>query len=255
MDAWVHTWVVAFSLVMARVTAFVMAMPYFGGQALPRTIKVGLVMALSVFWFFAISPGLAQPISPDHTWFGFGFAIIREMVVGAIIGMAFSLFTVPFQIAGAFIGQEMGLTIAQVTDPTQSQQISLTSQVFNTIGIMLFFSTNIHHIMFATMHSSFARRPVGGPLLPLPHDKMIDMVSTTQEFGFLLAAPISCILFLTSMILALLTRAAPQLNIMSIGFSLRIIAGLLTLYFFFPTLSTTMMAIFHDLTGRVYALL
>ncbi len=255
MEAWVETWVIAFSLVMARITAFVAAMPYFGGQAVPRSIKAGLVLALSIFWFFTIAPGLAHPIAASTGWFGFGFAIIREMIVGAVIGMAFSLFTVPFQIAGAFIGQEMGLTIAQVTDPTQPQQTSLTSQVFNIVGVMLFFGTNIHHVMFATLHSSFARRPVGGPLLPLPEEKMIDMLATTHEFGFLLAAPISCILFLTSMILALLTRAAPQLNIMSIGFSLRIISGLITLYFFFPTLSSTMMAIFHDLTGRVYAML
>ena len=160
-----------------------------------------------------------------------------------MLGYIFSLFTVPFRTAGEFIGQEMGLTLASISDPTQGAQTSVLGQVFETIGVLLFFGLNIHHVFLAALHETFLRRPEGGNFLPNSGEPLLRAMAGSREWGLLLAAPIGCSLFITSVVLALMSRAAPQMNIMSVGFTLRIAVGLLGALWLLPELGNTMLAV------------
>lgn len=232
-----EAWALAFTLILVRVSTFVAVMPLFGGRNLPRMVKIGLSVALTVMWFGAFAAYPTDPMlvmATDIHWLAFGVAIGREVIFGALLGYALGLLLLPARIAGSYIAQEMGLTLASLSDPTTQEQVTVLGQLFESLGILLFFSLNIHHVILGALHLTFERMPIGGPLVNLPLAALPDTVGQVHEWGLLIAAPVGICLFLTVIVLALMMRTAPQLNLFAIGLPLRLVVGFGAALFFLP---------------------
>jgi flagellar biosynthetic protein FliR len=242
MDGLLETWVLTFGLILARVSAFVATIPYLGGRFVPKLVKAGTTLALTCFWFAesgAMSTRVAMQMN-DQPWLAFALAVAREAIIGCGLGYIFGLFLVPFRVAGEYISQEMGLTMGSITDPSRPQPTTVLGEVFEILGVVLFFAQNVHHVFLAALHGSFGGQPIGGDILSVPVSLQLQAVSSSTEWGLMLAAPIACCLFITSLILGMMARAAPQLNLMSIGFSLRIIVGLVATSLLWPDIAPQM---------------
>lgn len=247
MQAVVETWFVTLALILARVSAFLALSPVIGGRAVPKLIKVSVALALSSFWFASSGAAQAQTTLAlnQSPWLGLVLAVAREVLIGGVLGYVFGLFLVPFRVAGEYIAQEMGLTLGSITDPTRSQPSTVLGEFFELAGILLLLSQDVHHVFLAVLHKTFATQPLGGAFLPVPVGTQLQALAAVTEWGLLLAAPVGCCLFLTSLLLALLTRAAPQLNLMSAGFALRLLAGLVALLILWPELAPWMLSVLH----------
>ena len=127
--------------------------------------------------------------------------------MGAGLGYALGLFLVPFRIAGEFLGQEMGLSMAAQFDPTSNQPSGTLTQIFETVGSVLFISLDGHHVFLAALHNTFVRCPIGGLPTTLAMPNIVAGALATQELGVLLAGPVAVCLFLTTVVLALMVRA------------------------------------------------
>ncbi len=242
MDGLLETWVMTFGLILARVSAFVATIPYLGGQYVPRLVKAGTALALTCFWFAesgATSLNVVASMS-DQPWLAFGLAVGLETIIGAAFGYAFSLFLIPFRVAGEYLSQEMGLTMGAITDPTRPQTSTVFGEVFEVMGVVVFFAQDVHHVFLAALHASFTRQPIGGAILSVPVALQMKATSSVTEWGLLLVAPIACCLFITSLILGVMSRAAPQLNLMSVGFALRIVVGLVATSVLWPDIAPQM---------------
>jgi flagellar biosynthetic protein FliR len=233
----IETCIVSFSLILARVGTFVAALPFLGGRLVPRTVKVGLTVSLASMWF--LSHGVApadptlEPAASVH-WLAFAVALARESLIGAMLGYVFSLFLMPARVAGEFIGQEMGLSLANLTDPAGENSATLLGQVFEILGLLVFFGMDGHHVWLASLHTMFARWPIGGSIGSLPVVPLVAGLSAAHEWGLVLAAPVAICTFVTSILLAFMARTAPQLNLFSIGFALRLGVGLIAALLFLP---------------------
>jgi flagellar biosynthetic protein FliR len=247
MNSLIETWFVTLALILARASAFLAMSPVLGGRAVPKLVKLSLALALSGFWFMGSGAAQAQTIIAlnQSPWLGLVLAVAREVLIGAVLGYVFGLFLTPFRIAGEYIAQEMGLTLGSITDPTRSQPSTVLGELFELVGILLFLSWDVHHLFLAMLHRTFATQPLGGAFLPVPVGTQLLALSSTTEWGLLLAAPVGCCLFLTSLLLALLTRAAPQLNLMSVGFALRVFVGMVALLVLWPDLVPWMVSMLY----------
>ncbi|MCY2992587.1 MAG: flagellar biosynthetic protein FliR [Planctomycetota bacterium] len=243
IDAWLNTTLFTFLLILARVGAFATALPLLGGRSSSHLAKASLILSLTVFWFAGLSgdpTGVFQRLPSQTQWLAFALAIGREVLVGAVLGYALGLFVVPFRIAGEFIGQEMGISLGGVADPTQNRVGPAIGQLFELLGVLILFSLDVHHVFFAALHSTFARWPLGELTFPVPVAPFLRAIAETQQWGLLLAAPVGVCLFITSIFLALMARAAPQLNILSVGFALRLAVGLVAVYMLLPDMTGSM---------------
>lgn len=251
MHAVVETWIVTLALILARVSAFLALAPVIGGRAVPKIVKLALALALAYFWFNSSGGLQTQAVFTinQSPWLGLVLAVAREAIIGAVLGYTLSLFLVPFRIAGEYIAQEMGLTLGSITDPTQSRPSTVMGEFFELAGISLFLSQNVHHLFLAILHRTFASQPLGGSFLPIPVSRQLQALASVTEWGLLLAAPVGCVMFLTSLLLALLTRAAPQLNLMSAGFALRVLVGMLAMLTLWPELVPWMLSVLHRSTS------
>lgn len=239
--------VLSFALVLARVGAFVGLLPIFGGPQVPRVVKVGISVALVILCLGSegtIVPASLAALPVEARWLAYGLLLGRETVIGLVLGYAFSLFLVPARIAGEYIASEMGLTLGGLVDPTGDHSASVVTQVLETAATLLFLGLDAHHVLLAALYGTFQRWPVGTLTAGLPLDDLVGGTAAVQEWGLLLAAPVGVCLFLTSVVLALLSRLAPQVNVFNTGFAVRVGVGLGALVLLLPGMAAGLVSAF-----------
>ena len=235
-----------FALTLARVATFIHFVPLLGGPNTPRSVKVGLSFAVTIVLFGNQPADLAlQGAAATHggvTWLSLGVALGREAVLGGMLGSAFALFLMPARIAGEFIAQESGLTFASVLTASGDGSSNPLAVLFETAASLLFFGLDLHHLFLVALHDSLRLYPMGG--LGLPNIDLAAAVSFAEQGGLLLAAPVALCLLLTTIVLALMTRAAPQLNLYSVGFPLRVLVSLGALTILLPQMLAGVQGLF-----------
>jgi flagellar biosynthetic protein FliR len=243
--------VVYAGLLLARLGAFVGVMPLFGART-PRTVRVGLTVALAAFYLSADPPqseiGARGPVEIES--FRYGLALVREGLIGAAMGFAFGLFLLPARIAGEFVTGQVGLNIAPQLGPTGDESAGALTTIFETVAGLVFLVVDGHHIVFAALHASFALYPLGGPGIPQA-GPAVNGLAGAYEMGILLAAPLAASLFLLAITLAVMARASPQLSVYSVGFTLQVLVVLFGGLFLLPEMILAMSAI----TARIGAAL
>jgi flagellar biosynthesis protein FliR len=235
IDVLVMTW----ALTLTRVATFIYFLPLIGGPTIPRTVKIGLSMALAVLFYDDAVAGLANTSNwmggNAATWLVYFLSVAREMLLGGILGFALNLFLVPARVAGEYIAQESGLTFASVLTTTGQGSASPFATIFELIASAVFFTLDLHHVMLKLLQETFQLYPIGAEF-GLPNWDLVRIASVAQEGGLMLAAPTALCLMLTTVVLMLLSRAAPQLSLYSIGFPARVIVSLAALLLFLPQL-------------------
>lgn len=232
--------IIAHVLILFRVAAFIAFLPPMNGQGLPNTVKIGLSVAI----VFAVGPQYAAPValhlqstsSSGAAWMQLAFLGIRETALGAGLAWLFSLCLVPVRVGGAWVAQEMGLTMGGLTSPMDQQSSNVVSQMLEAIGILTFFLLDLHHVMFYTLGQSFRIRPSASSWSMPTWESVLWSVSQSIDQGFLIIGPVAVLLFVISLTVLITMRTAPQFNFMSYGMTLRLIAGLGGLVVFFPEL-------------------
>jgi flagellar biosynthetic protein FliR len=220
-------------------------------------VKAGWALILTIFWCgswdaLLSNSLLAQPM--PVVWVTYALALGREAILGAVLGYALGLLLVPARIAGEYLGQEMGLTLGSLSDPGADHSATVMGQIFEMFGTLIFLGLDGHHVFLMALRGTFAHWPIGGALAGLPVNDLVSGAAAAQEWGLVLAAPLAVCLFLTAVVLSLMARAVPQLNILTIGFPLRIGVGLVAAILLLPNLGAALVSIFGRLSAFVYRL-
>lgn len=239
-------------LVLARVGTFIMVLPLLGGTQTPRLVKLGLALALTVLFASTSLDRLgsvAELLRPQAApWAAVCLALAREAGLGALIGFAFSLFLLPARIAGEFLAQEVGLSFGSLITASGDGSAGPLAVLFESFAGLLFLGLDVHHTFLGVLHESLGRYPVGQGFR-LPTCDLVAAAGAAEEWGLLLGAPVALCLFLTTIVLALLTRAAPQLNLYTVGFPLRMLVGLGAALLFLPQLVEGLVAVLAQFTA------
>jgi flagellar biosynthesis protein FliR len=229
-------------LLLARLGAFVAVMPFVGARA-PRAVKAGFVVALAAFYISAAPPPTPNtPAGAELESLRYALALLREMLIGAAMGFAFGLFLLPARVAGEFVTVQVGLNVAPLPGPTGSEAAGAITTLFETVAALVFLVSDGHHVVLSLLHASFSAYPLGGAAVP-DAAPMVTGLSTAYEMGLLLAGPLAVCMFLLSVTLAVMSRAAPQLNIYSVGFTLQVTVVLFGGLFLAPELVRTLTVI------------
>ena len=148
-----------FLLVFARVATFVFAAPFFSQKGVPNQVKIGLSVFVAYIMYAFVQPHTYPEYS---TVFGYSVIIAKEVAVGLFLGAGAQLCTSIVLFAGRIIDMEIGLSMANVFDPTTNQQSSI-SGLFLQYGVMLIlFATGLHRYLLAALKETFTLIPIGG---------------------------------------------------------------------------------------------
>lgn len=223
----------AWLMVLFRLTGIFILAPMLGSGTVFRQLKVFLVLGLS----FCIYPMLLAPGRPAagamigfmdgeiHLWL-LAVAVGLELLIGFIIGFCASLPLIGMQVGGHVIDQQIGLGLAGVFNPELNEQSGVVGEFFFVLALTIFAILGGHNVLFLVLAGSFDHVPPGG----LTHfgsilDLVVGLLSASFEFALRIAAPVLCLIFLETVAMGFVARTVPQINILSIGFAVRILLG------------------------------
>ncbi|NBA95781.1 flagellar biosynthetic protein FliR [Pseudomonas sp. R5(2019)] len=225
-DVQIGTWVASFMLPLFRVAAVLMTMPIFGTTLLPTRIRLYFAVAITV----VIVPGL-PPLPQVHALDLSTLLLIAEQVIiGALLGLSLQLFFQAFVIAGQIVAIQMGMGFASMVDPANGVSVAVIGQFFTMLVTLLFLAMNGHLVVFEVLTESFTTLPVGGGLLINHFWDLVGRMGWVLGAALLLVLPAITALLVVNIAFGIMTRAAPQLNIFSIGFPLTLVLGMFILW-------------------------
>ena len=220
-------WLSDFILPLVRVTSMMMIMAGLGAKSVPSRIK----LALSIVITFAAMPMLPKSQFTDLFSFAMVLVVIEEMIIGFAIGFASMLLLNTFIVAGQILAMQTGLGFASVVDPANGLSVPAVGQFYLILSTLLFFVFNGHLMMIQMVIYSFETIPIGQFTWSVDNYCQIInwgwwMFSTALALSL---APLTAMLVI-NLSFGIMTRAAPQMNIFSVGFAFTLVAGLMIIW-------------------------
>jgi len=232
----------AFGLMLARTSALMAVAPILGLGTGFSGYKVALILLISFVIHLAV--GTSLPAGID----GVTYAVMmgREVLIGAFIGFSLDIVILAVRVAGEMIGHEMGFMVARQVDPVTGVQSSLITNVYENVFLLSLLMFNGHHWLLRSLDSSLEFAPIGRLALGRNMSSTFQaMFSEMFAAGIAFAAPVLIFLVIVSVLIGVLARAVPTLNVLELGFSIRVIVALGAMYMFAPLLEPSMMRL-HD---------
>jgi flagellar biosynthetic protein FliR len=221
-----------FILVLTRIGAFFASSPVFSWQAIPLKVKLALAILSSIFF----SNLMSCPVSSeDISLMSIGLMIANEAIYGLCLGFIAVMIFGTVKLSARIIERQMGLSMAQILDPMSGESGQPVGMLMEMIFILLFLSANGHHLLLLTISKSYESFPIGTvPDIAQLVEGIIVAVSTMLLLGLKMAAPILASFLLLMVILAILARIAPEMNILFLSLPIRVGLGLLMVGIFLP---------------------
>ena len=240
-----------FVMVLTRISAFFLVIPVFGWKSIPIRIKVAMTAMLAIYFSMITPvPVVAGRVSTAEAV----LLIANEATYGLALGLIATLIFAAVKFSGRIIERQMGLAMAQILDPLTGERAQPLSSLLEMIFIMLFLSANGHHLFLLIISRSYESFPAGSiPTIPVLTEGIIQAGSTMLIHGLKLAAPILAAFLLLMVVLAVLARMVPEMNILFISLPLRVGLGLLMVAIFLPFISS-FVAEYAKLMGKLLPL-
>ena len=173
------------------------------------------------------------------TWNGVQIAmfVMAEASFGLLMGIGAQAVFQAIKAAGDTISKQMGMGLDAVTDPFTEEESSSLATFSDMIGTLIFFVIGGHLAMLDALHESFVQWPLGAFLSP-EYMHRVTLNAVSQSFVLMLgiAAPMLVLSFLVSLVLAVMARLVPEMNVLVIGFPVRVGIGLMGMVLFVPML-------------------
>ncbi|NLO97988.1 MAG: flagellar biosynthetic protein FliR [Peptococcaceae bacterium] len=241
-----------FLLIFSRWAGMVMIAPVFGARGVPGMVKLGLAVSMAIVVFpllTATAPAIPQELFP------FVALLIKEILVGLVIGFVINLITAVMQGAGQLMDFQIGFLMANTIDPIHGMQSPMTGNFLLIITTMLLLATNAHHYIIAALVKSYEYLPLNPSTVPYSVAFFIDITAKVIALSLQIAMPIYGAILLAEIGVGLLSKAVPQLNMFSVLFAVKIIFGLGLLLVMIPFFGDTVTRVFNQIMQWVFELL
>ncbi len=182
--------------------------------------------------------------------------IIKEIIVGLIIGFVTHVIFSSLYFAGQIIDMKTGFGIVNVLDPQTSTQVPIMGNFLYIFTLVAFISMDGHLMLIKALAQSFDVVPIGN--MHISEETVAEFVTMLRDtfiIGFKISAPVVAAIFLTEVALGILARTMPQMNVFMVGMPLKIIIGLFTMMIMLPVFTIIMDVIFHNTADSIYKIL
>ncbi len=223
-----------FLLIMVRLNAMTVVAPFYSSGVFPFRLKVLLsfFVALIVFPVIA-SKGYKMPDNLGE----YTLLIISEISIGLYIGFLVSVIFAAFQLSGQYFAVQIGFGMSEVVDPVSQISVPVVGQLKNLVGLLVFMAINGHHFLLEAVFRSYELAPVlkgKSSVLGSLLKYLVYSFSGMFMVALKIALPVMGTIFLISVSMGILAKAAPQMNIMMLGFPFKIVVAFAVLVLISP---------------------
>ncbi len=242
-----------FLICLARVAGFVAAVPVLLANQTPTQVKAGIAVMIALVLFPVMEPSIPEiAFTPGS----FLLLMISEVLLGSAIALIARMIFTAVEFGGTVIGYQMGFAAANVFDPQNERQLSLISQFQNVFAILIFLAIDGHHVFFIVAAESYTVLPPGifnisGGAIPY----ILQLSSKIFSLGIQFSAPILAVLLLSGLILGILARVFPQLNVFLLSFPINIGISFVVIGLTLPLVTILLRREFDSLAERFFTLM
>ncbi len=224
--------VTPFALVLARISGIYLFAPALGSPIIPARVKGLIVVAMTM----VIYPTVAStPIVGPIDLITLGPMILGETVIGLAIGLVIAIPVMSVQMGGLIIGQQMGLGLGTVYNPAIDSEGDILGQILFYLALAVFLGAGGLELMHTALVLTFDHVPMGGfSTGRAPIDLLTGVVASGYGLAIRVAAPVLAIIMLETISTGVLMKTVPQLNVLTFGFPIKIIAGMVALIVALP---------------------
>jgi len=210
-----------------RIGAFFMVAPVFSANFVNARVRIMIAMLLT----FVLVPLLPPVPTVDPLSIAASLLVAQQIIIGVALGLVMQFFFQVFAFGMQLVAMQMALGMAAITDPVNGVNTTVVAQYFIMLLTLVFVASNGHLVMLEVFLESFRAMPVGGDgFLQEQSYSLVTSASWIFVSGLLLALPAITALLVLNFMFGVMTRAAPQLNIFSLGFPVSMIFGMFLIW-------------------------
>ena len=213
-------------LILVRLSAFLFVAPIFSIKSIPMKVKA----AISVFLTMIVASIIPTEALTYTTVYGLASLIIKEALVGILIGFMASICTQIVSFSGMLLDMELGFSMANEFDPINQTHVTVTGNLLTYFVMLTLLVTDLHYYLIKAIVATFKLIPVGKAVFSFDLYKvMTKFMIDFFVIGFRIILPVFAAILIVNTVLGILAKVSPQLNMFVVGFQLKIFVGLLVL--------------------------
>ncbi len=229
----IGTYFMAGALVFARILGFFRFAPIFCRKEIPGMVKLAMALLVTIMMVPLVSPEKMASYNDS-----FMLSLLLNIAVGAMIGYMARLILIAIDCGAEMINMQMGLSSATTLDPTSSGQVSILTNIISLMGILIFINLGGVYWLFKALLRSFEIFPLFSVHIPLMKianmSLLIKLSSNTLFMGLQIASPILLATLAQDIILGVISRTAPQVNVFQLSFLFKPVLGAAIMVWILP---------------------
>lgn len=215
-------------LIFVRISAFIFIAPFYSINNVPRRLRAGLAFFIALVIYSVLPKGsLAY-----STVIEYAVLVIKEAIAGILIGLSANICYSIISFAGRIIDMDIGFAMVSVLDPVSKEQTSITGTFYNYLFMLIMVCSDMPHYLLKAIVDAYQLIPLGNVQFNMNkiYNSFLIYLGDYLVIGFRIVLPIFAVILVTNIILGVLAKVAPQMNMFVVGMQLKIMMGLVTIF-------------------------
>ena len=218
-----------FLLILMRVASFIAVAPVFGTQGVPPIrVKLSIALFLSILLY-----GMVPMVPLQYeTVLGYAIIVLKEVAVGLFLGLSAQIVTTITAFAGNLVDMQVGLSMVSLFDPVSRNQVTVSGVLYQYTLLGMMLVSGMYRFILSALTDSFTLIPVNGAVFHT--DALLASVMTYFRnyivIGFRICLPVFIVTFVINIVLGVLAKASPQMNMFAVGIQIKMLVGLGVMY-------------------------
>ncbi|WIV10872.1 flagellar biosynthetic protein FliR [Proteiniborus sp. MB09-C3] len=237
-----------FLLILVRMAGLFLITPIFSRNNIPNVLKIGFSFFCSIILVNVMEVEILNLAPYELILFS-----IKELLVGLMLGFISYLFFTTLYLAGQVIDMQTGFGMVNVLDPQQNIQVPIMGTFYYIITVLVFLIIDGHHTLLEALVKSYEYVPIGqfrfsGDMI----NQLVRILTQTFIVSFKISGPVLAAIFLTDVLLGILAKTMPQMNVFIVGMPLKIFIGIATIIITLPLFIATLQNIFSNMYEEIF---
>ncbi len=211
-------------IIFVRIITFISVAPFFNNTATPSRVKIGFSAFITIMLSFVVP----RPVLEYSTVIQYAIIVLKEAIVGLLIGFAANICSSIVLFAGRQVDVDMGLSMMTMFDPMMQEQASVTGQFYNFLIMLMLLITSMDRFILRALVDSYTVIPINQ--VNFRYDSllktMLDYMVAYLVIGFRIALPVFASILIVNVVLGILAKVAPQMNMFAVGIQIKMLTGL-----------------------------
>lgn len=217
-----------FLLILVRISCFVFTAPFFSMRGVPNLTKIGFSAIMSIMMLGTLTPNEAAYSGV----IGYAILVFKEAITGLLLGFSASIANYIVLFAGNVMDMDIGFAMVTEFDISSNSQITITANMYYYFTLLLMLVGGTHRFLIRALADSFSLIPLGGAVFrrDVLLQSAIVYMRNLFVLGFRIMLPVFAVMLIMNVILGIMAKVAPQMNMFSVGVQIKILAAFAVMY-------------------------